>query len=364
MSKLSLDLAVPDIEVPAEVLSKLQANSPVAIGVSGGKDSSAVAISVVDYLRKNGFKNEVILVHADLGVTEWADSMPTCDRLSAFLEVPMLVVRRKQGDMMDRWEQRWRDNLKRWSDLSCVKLILPWSTPSMRFCTSELKVDQIARALRARWPGQHIINVTGIRASESNERAKAPLWKPQPKLKDAKGTTGSDWHPIHKWSLQDVLNIGERFALHEAYLGFGSSRVSCVICILATVSDHLAATRDPRNHAVIRRMCKLETTSTFAFQGERWLSDTVQSALGLDPQLVATAKEKAALREQIELEIPEHLLYEKGWPRAMPTVEEAGILSSVRSRLAKILQLSTNIVSTRSILDRYRQLLDLKKDKT
>ena len=127
--------------------------------------------------------------------------------------------------------------------LECVKLILPWSTPSMRFCTSELKVDQITRHLKRKYPGQTILNVTGIRREESTERSKKPVCQPQIKLKGASGTDGLDWHPIIDWKLTDVLDLHDLrdFPLHEAYTKFGSTRVSCVACILATQADHLAA---------------------------------------------------------------------------------------------------------------------------
>ena len=55
--------------------------------------------------------------------------------------------------MVDRWQQRWTDNLRRYRYLSCVQLILPWSTPAMRFCTGEMKLDLICRALAKRYPG-------------------------------------------------------------------------------------------------------------------------------------------------------------------------------------------------------------------
>jgi hypothetical protein len=83
-------------------------DAPVAIGVSGGKDSSAVAIATVAHLDKIGHTGPRVLVHADLGV----DGV---GRLAAHLRAAggaagpgTVVVRRKQGDMMDRWEQRWR----------------------------------------------------------------------------------------------------------------------------------------------------------------------------------------------------------------------------------------------------------------
>src|SRR5579871_7030620 len=132
---LSLPLRKRAIATSPEVDALLRAACPVAIGVSGGKDSSAVAFATAEHLDRIGHAGPRVLIHADLGITEWADSLPTCVRLADMLGIELMVVRRAQGDMMDRWEQRWRDNVARWESLSCVKLILPWSTPSMRFCT-------------------------------------------------------------------------------------------------------------------------------------------------------------------------------------------------------------------------------------
>jgi tRNA(Ile)-lysidine synthase TilS/MesJ len=94
-----------------EVVALLAGNAPVAIGVSGGKDSCAVAFATVAHLDAIGHTGPRVLVHADLGVTEWCDSLPVCERLAAVLGLELIVVRRSQGDMMDRWEQRWGDNL-------------------------------------------------------------------------------------------------------------------------------------------------------------------------------------------------------------------------------------------------------------
>jgi hypothetical protein len=45
------------------------------------------------------------------------------------------TTRRAAGGMMERWEKRWSNNVTRYENLECVKLILPWSTPAMRYCT-------------------------------------------------------------------------------------------------------------------------------------------------------------------------------------------------------------------------------------
>lgn len=110
--------------------------APVAIGVSGGKDSQAAARSVFEHLDRAGHIGPRILVHSDLGTVEWRGSLPVCDELADHLGVELVVLRRERGDLMDRWESRWRSSVTRYQDLSTVTLVPCWSTPSMRFCTS------------------------------------------------------------------------------------------------------------------------------------------------------------------------------------------------------------------------------------
>jgi 3'-phosphoadenosine 5'-phosphosulfate sulfotransferase (PAPS reductase)/FAD synthetase len=147
-----------------QVLRLLEQGAAVAVGVSGGKDSSAVAARTVAFLKEIRHCGEVILVHSDLGRVEWRDSLPTCRRLAERLGLELVVVRRTTGDMLDRWRQRWRNNVERYASLSCVRLILPWSTPAMRFCTSELKQQVIALELTRRFAGKTIFQYAGFDA--------------------------------------------------------------------------------------------------------------------------------------------------------------------------------------------------------
>jgi hypothetical protein len=130
----------PDVE------ALLATDAVVAIGVSGGKDSVACALAVARYLDAIGHAGPRVLVHADLGRVEWKDSAPSCERLAATIGWELITVRRRAGDMLARWQKRWENNVTRYRELSCVRLILPWSTPSMRFCTSELKSAVIMSA--------------------------------------------------------------------------------------------------------------------------------------------------------------------------------------------------------------------------
>lgn len=355
------------VELDDEIRALIAADAPVAVGVSGGKDSCAAAIATVEHLRAVGHKGPVVLVHADLGRVEWNDSLPTCERLAAFLGVELLVVRRASGDMMDRWLQRWRDNIRRYAQLSCVTIILPWSTPSMRFCTSELKSQPIAAGLVRRFPGKRIISACGVRRDESKERSDA-LTSEENDLLDKKTfrTSGVDWNPIAAWSAADVFAYcaSHGFEMHEGYTRFGMSRISCAFCIMANGSDLASSAANPTHATLYREMVDLEIASAFAFQGSRWLGDVA-------PQLLTTvqregllrAKERAKRAKIAQKRIPKHLLYTRGWPTVMPTREEAELLSEVRREVADALGLQIERADAQSILDRYADLMANKEAK-
>jgi len=355
------------LAVDRRVKKLLAKDAPVAIGVSGGKDSCALALAVNAHLDAIGHKGPRVLVHADLGRVEWKDSLPTCERLAARLGLELLVVRREQGDMMDRWLQRWRDNMRRYASLTCVKVILPWSTPSMRFCTSELKTTVICRALTERFPGQAIVSAAGIRREESAEREKAEISKIEPDLQRVRlATSGITWNPLLDWTVGDVraLCAAREFDLHEGYTRYGMSRISCAFCIMADGADLKSSAACPDNVAIYREMVDLEIASTFAFQGSRWLGDMAPDLLSDDQRAgLARAKALAEQREAIEALIPEHLLYERGWPKVMPTVEEADLLCRVRREIAALYAIGVACTDPAELLSRYADLMAQKAAK-
>jgi 3'-phosphoadenosine 5'-phosphosulfate sulfotransferase (PAPS reductase)/FAD synthetase len=358
----------PGIETTDLVPRLLASGAPVAIGISGGKDSNVAAFETLRYLRELGHQGELLLIHSDLGRIEHTDSLPACQRLADRLGLQLVVVRREKGDMMDRWLQRWHDNLGRYSILKCVKVVLPWSTPTMRFCTSELKTAIICRYLVERFAHQTILSVVGLRRQESPTRAKANVLSPQEKLTNKTyGTTGYDWHPILAWTLEQILTYHQyqNFPLHEAYTKFLMSRVSCSFCILSSFLDMVASATDPRNHDVYRELVDLEIASAFSFQSGTWLGDVAPRLLTAS-QLVglAVAKRKAKDRERIEARIPTHLEYTRsGWPQVMPTRAEAVMLSEVRRAIADLYELSISYADPDGILDRYAELMSKREAK-
>lgn len=353
---------MPKIALTPEVTSLLLAHAPVAIGVSGGKDGILAAFETVDFLDQIGHRGPRVLIHADLGRVEWNDSLPMCRRLAERLTLELIVVRRQAGDMMDRWATRWSSNVQRYSNLQCVKLILPWSTPGMRFCTSELKLAVVCRELILRFPGQTIVSVSGIRRQESKNRAQAPIARPQPRLTSVThGTSGIDWHPVIDWTRDEVLDslAARNFPLHEAYTRYGSSRVSCCFCIMASRPDLFAATTARENHEIYRTMCELEITSTFSFQSDQWLSDVAPHLLdsAMRAELVH-AKARGRERESIEALIPPHLWFTKeGWPKVIPTRPEAQVLSDVRQHMGELMSIPVSYTTPDTIIARYEELI-------
>jgi 3'-phosphoadenosine 5'-phosphosulfate sulfotransferase (PAPS reductase)/FAD synthetase len=357
----------PPMAVTPEVTQLLHEGAVVAIGVSGGKDSDAVVFATLEYLNGIGHAGPRVLIHSDLGRLEWRESLPMCQRLAEHVGLNLIVTRRTAGDLLDRWWQRWRNNVARYVALECVKLILPWSTPALRFCTSEMKTAVICRELVRQFPGQTILSVSGIRREESTGRAKAATSKEQPKLTSkTKQTAGLDWHPILDWKIPDVWESHREwgFEPHEAYTVYGSSRVSCCFCTMASRGDLVASAACPDNQATYRALVQLEATSTFSFQSGGWLGDIAPDLLSQEQRgALAQAKERAARREAAEAQIPSHLLYTKGWPTCRPTLSEAALLAEVRQDVAAAVGLQIGYATADTVLDRYAELMAQKATK-
>lgn len=354
------------IQVSSDIADLLANNAPVALGTSGGKDSGAMSLAVPHYLKEIGYQGTVILIHSDLGRVEWRDSLPMCQHLADHLGLELVVVRRQAGDLLDRWQVRWRNNVARYANLETVRLILPWSTPGMLFCRSELKAAIICRELVQRFPGQAIISATGIRREESATRAHAPISAPQPRLTNkTHQTSGIDWHPIADWTLSQVFAYHEyrQFPLHPAYAR-GMSRVSCAYCVVGSLNDLETSAACPENQDLYREQVDIEIVSSYSFQSGRWLGDIAPWLLSEEQQRgLVEAKRRATVREQAEARIPRHLLYVKGWPTRMPSSAEAYLLAEVRCIVADTLQIEINYRDHDSILARYAQLMEAQTQK-
>lgn len=114
-----------------------------------------------------------------------------------------------------------------------------------RQCTSDLKRGPIQTWIRRNVADPYIVNCMGMRAQESNGRAKMDKFKQNASMTNSKRTV-YDWLPIHSWSEEKIYAyLAEReIPLHPVYQYL--RRFSCRLCIYMTKEDVKAvATHDP-----------------------------------------------------------------------------------------------------------------------
>lgn len=356
-----------EVAVDDAVLTAARAGAWFIFNLSGGKDSGALSVAANRWLDSIGHPRERRLaIHADLGRAEWQTTPGVVERTAAFLDLPLIIVRRKGGDMVARWEARFANGKARYADLLVYNLIGPWSSAMLRFCTSELKAQVIGPELARRLAGQQIVQVIGIRREESTGRKKAAISKPDHRYAKPGNRAGTEmliWHPGVDWTEEEVFDCHRRHGLelHEAYKVYGSSRLSCAFCVLATLRDHQAAARAVGNVPLYLHLVSMEVESTFSFQPDRWLADAAPTllpdTLAAD---VARAKVRAARRREIEANMPPDLRYVAGWPPRLPSMEEAGLIVEARAEILAMHGLPVIYPTAGAVRDRFAELIERK----
>lgn len=241
------------------------------------------------------------------GVTEHIRQ--ACDRLG----IRLVVVQRQKGGMIDRWRERY-ETLKAEGNTKPF-----WSSSAQRYYTSDLKRTPIDAYLRSH---QLVVCATGIRAQESTNRAKQPVFKMRSNiaakylktpagckdaqqqeswadhaleqwlLSDRAGRLALDWHPIFDWDIErvwetlgtnsmdldrrrelfrqgDFRSALEGFPAHWAYIA-GNSRLSCSQCVLASMGD--LKTGALHNPLTWLELALLEQESEWSFKRDFWLT--------------------------------------------------------------------------------------------
>lgn len=238
------------------------------VSISGGKDSQAMLVSLAGVHRALGWQCGLFAIHADLGRTEWKQSLPHCQKLCDDLGIFLKVVRRPQGDLLQEIQDRqakltgtgrsaWPTATQRYctadqkrGQIEKAKRQPFWPDAANRYCTADQKRGQVDKAVRAPfWPSSAsryctahqksdqidkelrayslVVSAMGMRASESRARAKksdfaidatltakpyrnlpAPtafsVWRQQYNAKPKR--LAFDWLPIHEWSIEQVWN--------------------------------------------------------------------------------------------------------------------------------------------------------------
>jgi DNA sulfur modification protein DndC len=217
----------------------------LVVNHSGGKDSQRM----LGYIREHFPEVKTYVVMADTGFEHAApvSAEEFARESSARYGLELHVVRNPNKTYLEMVERRG---------------MFPSSTT--RQCTSDLKRGPIEKFIR-HLPERHIVNCTGIRASESSARAKQEPWKRNDGLSKA-GREVFNWMPIFALSLRDVLSWHWETGtpLHPVYVseyhqgGAGNGwlkRLSCRVCIFSTDADlkNIAA-RDPEAFALVANL--------------------------------------------------------------------------------------------------------------
>lgn len=198
----------------------------VVASISGGKDSAAMSL----HLRELDIEHD--RVFCDTG---W-EHQTTYEYLRGDLVRMLGPVAEIRGDLL-------------MPDLVRKKGMFPSRT--RRFCTEQLKVVPLQKYIRGLQDELgECVNAVGIRAAESQARAKMPEWE------WSDGFDCEVWRPLIRWSEQDVIDIHARHGLrpNPLYLD-GARRVGCWPCIFAAKGEirHIAEV-DPGRIDAIRAL--------------------------------------------------------------------------------------------------------------
>lgn len=289
------------MDVPPVIREAFERGATLSISVSGGKDSQAMLALLLGLTVAH---REI--VHADLGRAEWPQTPGHVQQLSRDSGLPLVVVRRAKGDLVQRIEER----LNSVSTVDPTRPAKPfWPSAQQRYCTSDLKRDPIHKHQRSHGRGNLIVSAIGMRAEESSARAKRAIvsvdrritckelrsLEPAEALKRWNGTGRLvlNWLPLHLWGVADVWpQIGtsvadlarrqelyragqaaealEGWPAHPAYV-FGNKRLSCALCVLAEISDLCNGRR--HHPELYRHYVGLEDRSGYTFRDGFSLKD-------------------------------------------------------------------------------------------
>ena len=202
---------MPDVSAPQFVIAPVpeMEHTVYVLSISGGKDSTATMLA----LREHGVPFRAVF--ADTG-WEAAETYAYLDLLRHRLRVTIDVVG-VDGGMVAK-----------------IRARAGFPARKQRWCTRELKVE-VLRAYHDDLVEREqceTVSVVGIRAEESADRAKMPVFG------YSEDWGGYVWRPLRDASVEQVLELHHRHGIPVNPLyRKGFSRVGCNPCIYATKEE-------------------------------------------------------------------------------------------------------------------------------
>ena len=182
-------------------------------GVSGGKDSAALMLWMV---HESGYDPETLR----FSMTDTGNEAPETYEYIQLLhcKVHPITIIKPPLDFYELAKKKGR-----------------FPSSQARFCTQELKMKPTKAYLDGLMAeGYTVINHSGVRASESADRAK--LEEREPAWLSFFGC--ESYRPLLRWTLADVWAIHARYGIPPNPLyAKGCSRVGCLPCVMSRKSE-------------------------------------------------------------------------------------------------------------------------------
>lgn len=275
----------------------------VIIAFSGGKDASACVLHLLDH----GIQPE--LWHHDVDgdggdhFMDWPVTQDYCRRFAEAFGLKIYFSWREGGFLREmlRWDTPTGRIIYETPDGMAAtgghsrpgrrrKFPQVSADLSVRWCSSYLKIDVMAAALRGqqRFTGKRVLIVTGERAEESSGRARYATFEPH--RTHGRRRHVDVWRPVHAWDEAAVWRILERYRVnpHPGYQ-LGWPRLSCRHCIFGTPNQCASARAiDPVGFARLPRYEKEFGVSVH--QGETLVQRADRGRpFNMDPDVVKQA---------------------------------------------------------------------------